>query len=80
MRVVVVAKQKGGVGASTSVRELGIAAAAAGKRVILIDTNAQDTSRSYGAAFPICHPSSILASMQGGQEAAPMPALSRHGG
>jgi len=46
MRVVVVAKLKGGVGASTSVRELGVAAAAAGKRVILIDPNAQVTSRS----------------------------------
>ena len=47
MRVVMVAKQKGGVGASTAVRELGVAAAAAGKRVILIDLDAQGTSRSW---------------------------------
>ena len=46
MRVIMMAKQKVGVGASTSVRELGVAAAAAGKRVIIIDLNAQITSRS----------------------------------
>ena len=45
MRVVVVAKQNGSVGASTTVRELGAAASAAGKSVILIDLDAQVTSR-----------------------------------
>ena len=47
MRVVMVAKQKGGVGASTAVRELGVVAAAAGKRVILIDLDAQGTTRAW---------------------------------
>lgn len=47
MRVVVIAKQKGGVGASTAVRELGVAAAASGKRVILVDLDAQGTSRGW---------------------------------
>lgn len=47
MRTVMVAKQKGGVGASTAVRELAVAAAAAGERVVLIDLDAQGTSRSW---------------------------------
>lgn len=47
MHVVMIAKQKGGVGASTLVRELGVAAAAAGKRVVLIDLDGQGTTRSW---------------------------------
>ena len=34
MKIVMVAKQKGGVGATTLARELGVAAAAAGKSVV----------------------------------------------
>jgi cellulose biosynthesis protein BcsQ len=36
MRTVMVAKQKGGVGATTLARELGVAAAAAGQRVVFL--------------------------------------------
>jgi chromosome partitioning protein len=47
MRVVMVAKQKGGVGATTLVRELGVAAAAAGKRVVFVDLDPQGTLRGW---------------------------------
>jgi chromosome partitioning protein len=47
MRVVMVAKQKGGVGATTLVRELGVAAAAAGKRVVFVDLDSQGTLRGW---------------------------------
>ena len=41
MKIVMVAKQKGGVGATTLARELGVAAAAAGKSVVLVDLDPQ---------------------------------------
>ncbi len=47
MRVVMVAKQKGGVGATTLARELGVAAAAAGKRVVFVDLDPQGTLRGW---------------------------------
>jgi len=47
MRVVMVAKQKGGVGATTLVRELGVAAAAAGRRVVFVDLDSQGTLRGW---------------------------------
>jgi chromosome partitioning protein len=47
MRVVMVAKQKGGVGATTLTREIGVAAAAAGKRVVFIDLDPQGTLRGW---------------------------------
>jgi chromosome partitioning protein len=47
MRTVMVAKQKGGVGATTLARELGVAAAAAGKRVVFIDLDPQGTLRGW---------------------------------
>lgn len=47
MRTVMVAKQKGGVGATTLARELGVAAAAAGKRVVFVDLDPQGTLRSW---------------------------------
>lgn len=47
MRTVMVAKQKGGSGASTTVRELGVAAAAAGERVVFVDLDPQGTTRSW---------------------------------
>ena len=47
MRVVMVAKQKGGSGASTTVRELGVVAAAAGERVVFVDLDPQGTTRSW---------------------------------
>ena len=47
MRVVMVAKQKGGAGATTLVRELGVAAAAAGKRVVFVDLDPQGTLRGW---------------------------------
>lgn len=47
MRTIMVAKQKGGVGATTLARELGVAAAAAGKRVIFVDLNPQGTLRGW---------------------------------
>jgi len=47
MRVVMVAKQKGGVGATTLARELGVAAAAAGKRVVFVDLDSQGTLRGW---------------------------------
>ena len=42
-----VAKQKGGSGASTAVRELGVAAAAAGERVVFVDLDPQGTTRGW---------------------------------
>jgi chromosome partitioning protein len=47
MRVLMVAKQKGGVGATTLVRELGVAAAAAGRRVVFVDLDSQGTLRGW---------------------------------
>src|SRR5689334_20566130 len=47
MRTVIVAKQKGGVGATTLVREIGVAAAASGKRVIFVDLDPQGTLRGW---------------------------------
>jgi chromosome partitioning protein len=42
-----VAKQKGGLSASTTCRELGVVAAAAGKKVVFIDADPQGTLRSW---------------------------------
>jgi chromosome partitioning protein len=42
-----VAKQKGGVGATTLARELGVAAAAADKRVVFVDLDPQGTLRGW---------------------------------
>ena len=42
-----VAKQKGGVGATTLARELGVAAAAAGKRAVFVDLDPQGTLRGW---------------------------------
>ena len=47
MRTVMVAKQKGGVGATTLARELGVAAAAAGQRVVFVDLDPQGTLRGW---------------------------------
>ena len=47
MRVVMLAKQKGGVGATTLARELGVVAAAAGKRVVFVDLDPQGTLRGW---------------------------------
>lgn len=47
MRMVMVAKQKGGAGATTLARELGVAAAAAGKRVVFVDLDPQGTLRGW---------------------------------
>lgn len=47
MRTVMVAKQKGGVGATTLCREIGVAAAAAGKRVVFVDLDPQGTLRGW---------------------------------
>ncbi len=47
MRVVMVAKQKGGVGATTLAREIGVAAAAAGKKVVFVDLDPQGTLRGW---------------------------------
>jgi chromosome partitioning protein len=47
VRVVMVAKQKGGVGATTLVRELGVAAAEAAKRVVFVDLDPQGTLRGW---------------------------------
>jgi chromosome partitioning protein len=47
MRIVMVAKQKGGVGATTLARELGVAAAAAAKRVVFVDLDPQGTLRGW---------------------------------
>jgi chromosome partitioning protein len=43
MRTVMLAKQKGGVGASTLARELGVLAAAGGQRVVFVDLDPQAT-------------------------------------
>jgi len=43
MKTIVVGKQKGGVGGSTLVRELAVAAAADGHQVVIIDLDAQHT-------------------------------------
>jgi chromosome partitioning protein len=47
MRVVMLAKQKGGVGATTLARELGVAAAEAAKRVVFVDLDPQGTLRGW---------------------------------
>ena len=47
MRTVIVAKQKGGVGATTLIREVGVAAASSGKRVVFIDLDPQGTLRGW---------------------------------
>jgi chromosome partitioning protein len=47
VRTIMVAKQKGGVGATTLARELGVAAAAAGKRVVFVDLDPQGTLRGW---------------------------------
>ena len=47
MKIVMVAKQKGGVGATTLARELGVAAAAAGKSVVLVDLDPKLTLRGW---------------------------------
>lgn len=47
MRTVVVSKQKGGCGATTLARELGVAAAASGQRVVFIDLDPQGTLRKW---------------------------------
>lgn len=47
MKTIMVAKQKGGVGATTIARELGVAAVAAGKRVVFLDLDPQGTLRGW---------------------------------
>lgn len=47
MKTIMVAKQKGGVGATTLARELGVAAATAGKSVVLVDLDPQGTLRGW---------------------------------
>lgn len=47
MRTLMVAKQKGGVGATTLARELGVAAAAAGQRAVFLDLDPQGTLRGW---------------------------------
>ena len=48
MKTIMVAKQKGGVGATTLVRELGVAAASAGKSVVLVDLDPQGYAPAGG--------------------------------
>jgi len=47
MRTIMVGKQKGGVGASTLARELGVAAAIAKQRVVFVDLDPQGTLRGW---------------------------------
>lgn len=47
MKTLMVAKQKGGVGATTLARELGVAAATAGQRVVFVDLDPQGTLRGW---------------------------------
>jgi len=47
MQTIMVAKQKGGVGASTLARELGVAAASAKQRVVFVDLDPQGTLRCW---------------------------------
>lgn len=47
MKTIMIAKQKGGVGATTVSRELGVAAAAAGQRVVFLDLDPQGTLRGW---------------------------------
>lgn len=47
MKVLMVAKQKGGVGATTVARELGVAASRAGQRVVFLDLDPQGTLRGW---------------------------------
>jgi chromosome partitioning protein len=47
MKTIMVGKQKGGVGASTLARELGVAAASAKQRVVFVDLDPQGTLRGW---------------------------------
>jgi chromosome partitioning protein len=47
MRTIMLFKQKGGSGATTVARELGVAAVAAGRRVVFIDLDPQGTLRAW---------------------------------
>lgn len=47
MQTIMVAKQKGGLSATTLSRELGVIAAAAGKRVVFVDADPQGTLRGW---------------------------------
>src|SRR3954470_12643891 len=47
MRTLMIAKQKGGVGATTLAREIGVVAAASGKRVVFVDLDPQGTLRGW---------------------------------
>jgi chromosome partitioning protein len=47
MRTLMVAKQKGGSGATTLAREIGVVAAASGKRVVFVDLDPQGTLRGW---------------------------------
>ena len=47
MRTLMIAKQKGGSGATTLAREIGVVAAASGKRVVFVDLDPQGTLRGW---------------------------------
>lgn len=47
MKILMIAKQKGGVGASTLVRELAVKAASSGQQVVLVDLDPQGTTRTW---------------------------------
>ncbi len=47
MKILLIGKQKGGVGASTLVRELAVAAASQGSRVVLLDLDPQRTTAKW---------------------------------
>lgn len=61
MQVIAIAMQKGGVGKSTLARSLAVAASAAGKSVLLIDMDAQQSVTQWSERREVAEPAVLFA-------------------